>query len=699
VKYAPGLRVVLVGTLVAGAWLGIHVLFTHVYPDHTGGEPAYRYRDDALVTLSHARGLADIGTVSVSVSGSRVEGYSTPLQFAVASAFYELGGEGYRGFLDTQVVVTTMLLGVSVFALLRLAVPLRRPSTTALVTLLVAVALFGTYSFFGWHSSGMENSITNALAAATVASLAFAVRRPRMLPVAGVVVAFFALTRVEFAFHALPLLLVAGVVLAAKSPAGERWRRLGLLVAPAVGVWVVVFAVRLWYFGDWFPNTAEAQEISPAHNVRLWAEVLWPLLVPAGYAAFHLLRQRSVRLATLARSRVFGAAATVGVAGAAFLAWRAHADDRLPGIDALVESSRVLGLWWWVALVLGLALLVRPRLGLVEALLVTLVVTGACHLLVFGPARLAPERVVTFVLVPLVCLAAAFALRLEPPRALSRSAPPVVAAARGIAAAALLVGAVGGAIAAHRTWASRQVLCCDVSAAVEPLLAQASELQKRTGLPVVSVANPDLGLASIPKRVNVTDVGLLGDPVFARVWRRAYESGRTDVAVDYLNHYATPDVVELHGAWSCAYADWWRSPDFRARYQKVWDDGFTRAFGREGCPAVDPLEGGIWVRSDLGDAANPEVALSRQLAAHPDPAIVRRELARCPSSVASSCEYVTRSVFRNLGAFADAGRLGDTVAAFRASPQAEYDQALLSSRDDGDWYRAAVDALFRRGSG
>jgi hypothetical protein len=434
--------------------------------------------------------------------------------------------------------------------------------------------------------------------------------------------------------------------------------------------------------------------------VRLWALVLWPLLVPAGYAAFLLLRRRSARLVTLARSPLIGAVAAIAVAGAALLAWRAYADDNLPGIDALVESARVLGLWWWVALVLGLALLVRPRLGVVEALLLTLVVTGACHLLVFGPARLAEERVVTFVLVPLACLAAAFALRLEPPRALLGSAPPAVTAARCAAAVAVVAGAVGGAIAAHRTWASRQVLCCDVSPTVDPLLAQAAALKARTGLPIVSVSNADLGLVSIPKRVNVTDVGLLGDPVFARVWRRADESGREDVAIDYLNHYATPDVVELHGVWSCAYAEWWRSPDFGARYQKVWDDGFTRSFGRAGgCAGVEPLEGGIWVRTDLGDAANPEVVLSRQLAAHPDPAIVRRELARCRSSVAWSCEYVTRSVLRNIGAFADVGRLDDAVAAFRASPQAEYDQAVLSSRDDGDWYRPAVDALFRRGSG
>jgi hypothetical protein len=347
--------------------------------------------------------------------------------------------------------------------------------------------------------------------------------------------------------------------------------------------------------------------------------------------------------------------------------------------------------------VLGLTLLVRPRLGPVEALLITLVASGACHLLVFGPARLAVERIVTFVLVPLVCLAAALALRLERPRVLVGSAPTFGVALLNAAAVVLVVGAVVGGLASHRTWASRAVLCCDVSADTKRVLAQVTSVQRRSGLRVVSVANADLGLISIQKRANITDLGELGDPLLARVWRRGQESGRTDVAVGYLNHYAAPDVVELHGVWSCAYAPWWQSAEFRIRYRKVRDDAWTAGFGSQYCPQFGSVEGGIWVRAGIDDPANPEVALSRELAAHPDAAIVRRELARCRSSEPWSCQHVTRSVFRNLRAFEDAGTLGDAVAAFRGLPSAAYDEGVLSSRDRGDWYRGAADALFRRG--
>jgi hypothetical protein len=698
-RSAPGGvgRLVLVTLLVAGSWLGVYALFTQVFPDDVAGGSAYRYRDDALITLSHARGLVDVGSVSVSVSGSRVEGYSTPLQFGLALAYYGLGGEGHRGFLDVQVAVSTLVLGAAVFVLLRLAAPARRLLPTTLVAVGIAVGLFATYAFFGWHSSGMENALANALAAATVAALALASssRGRWALPVAGVVVAVFALSRVEFAFHAVPLLIVTSVFLVRRSPREHRWRRVGLLVGPAAGIWLATLLVRFWYFGDIAPNTAEAQGISPGDNVRAWVDVLWPLSLPVAYGTVVALRRRRFETALIARRPDFSIVAAAGIVSAVVLAHGADARGELPGWDALLHVMRVLGLWWWVALVGALALLVRARLGLVGALLATLVATGTAHVLVFGPARLASERVVTFALVPLACLAGMLALRFDPARvvpASTRTGPTVACLA---AAGGLMLVAVGGAWSNHDAWGAQQPLCCDLTPTVERTLAEASSIERGTELPVVSVANADLGLLSIQKQVNITDLGGLGDPLLARVWRRGQESGRVDVAVDYLNRYASPDVVELHGIWSCTYAPWHGSEHFRAAYEKVWDDGWTAAWAREACPGLEGVDGGIWVRADLrGEGTSAEVELSRTLAADPDPATVRRELAVCRSSVASSCQYVTRSVYRNLGAFDDAGTLDETIAAFDGLPSARYDQALLNSRSQGDWYEQAADSLF-----
>jgi hypothetical protein len=687
-----GGRLVLVTLLVAGGWLGVYALFTQVFPDDTAGVSAYRYRDDALITLSHARGLVDVGTVSVSVSGSRVEGYSTPLQFGLAVAYYGLGGDGYRGFLDAQVALSTMALGAAVFGLLRVAVPRRALLATASMAIGIAVSLFAVYPFFGWHSSGMENALTNALAAAAVAALALAlsVGRTWLLPGAGIVVALLALGRVDFVFHAAPLLAVATAFLLWRSPERRR-QRVALLVGPAAAIWLAVLLVRFRYFDNLAPNTAEAQGISPGDNLRAWGDVLWPLLAPPIYVAVAAARRRRLDLSEIARTPAFQLVTGAGVAIAAYLTWRADLDGDVPGVDALLQAARMLGAWWWLALVASLALLVRSRLGPVEALLATLVVTGTCHILVFGPARLAGERVVTFTLVPLACLAGVLALRVEP----SRLRPPSTGATLALlTAAGLMLVAIGGAWSNRDKWNAQQPLCCDLTPTIERTLAEASTIERRTDLPVVAVANADLGLLSIRKQVNITDLGGLGDPLHARVWRRGQETGRLDVAVDYLNHYASPDVVESHGIWSCAYSPWQSSEDFRAAYQKVWDDGWTAAWAREGCPGVQGVDGGIWIRADLQDEDNPEVDLSRKLAQDPDPATVRSALTECRSDVASSCQQVTRAVYRNLKTFDDAGTLDETIAAFKRSPTPDYDQALLSSRNDGDWYEQAADSLF-----
>jgi hypothetical protein len=239
----------------------------------------------------------------------------------------------------------------------------------------------------------------------------------------------------------------------------------------------------------------------------------------------------------------------------------------------------------------------------------------------------------------------------------------------------------------------REVLCCDLRVPIDDVLAQAEELRRRSGLPVVSVANVDLGYLSLKKQVNVIDLGSLGEPVLAKLWKHAEEqTGSTAAISEYLDHYAAPDLVVLGGSYACHYRAWLRSERFRATYRQVQDDTMTAAQARRRCSETDddPVPGGHWVRADLLEADAPEVVLSARLARDPDPALVRRELEACDDGGAWSCQYVTRSVYRNLRAFEAAGTLAKVIAEFRPVTSAAYDTALLSSRSRGDWYWPAV---------
>jgi hypothetical protein len=247
-------------------------------------------------------------------------------------------------------------------------------------------------------------------------------------------------------------------------------------------------------------------------------------------------------------------------------------------------------------------------------------------------------------------------------------------------------------------WNRQWALCCDQAPLSTRILDHVHAVQRATGLPSPMVANADIGFLTEKKVVNVTDLGLLGDPLLTRVFNRAASEQRLDVVVEYLDRYAVPDVVEAHGIWSCQYAPWLTSEEFIARYRKVWSDGWSEQFLRGACPHAAGVGGGIWVRDDYatGDGSA-EVRLSRALARDPSPARVRRALAECRArDVAGEpwgCQYVTRSVYRNLRAFAAAGTLDRTIALFRG-PTARYDRAVLQARARGSWYADAVDFLF-----
>jgi hypothetical protein len=260
---------------------------------------------------------------------------------------------------------------------------------------------------------------------------------------------------------------------------------------------------------------------------------------------------------------------------------------------------------------------------------------------------------------------------------------------------ALLLLAVNGLWSNRDNWNRQFGLCCDQAPLSARILERVDAVQRATGLPSPMVANADLGFLSLQKRVNFTDLGLLGDPLLTRVWNRSTDRGRPEVITDYLDHYATPDVVEAHGVWSCQYVDWLSSDDFKKRYRKVWDDGWSSQFLESYCPAAASVGGGIWVRDDYNtDAGQAEIALSRALARHPSASRVKTALRSCrPAAEPWACQYVTRSVYRNLRAFADAGALDRTKALFQGT-SGSYDRAVLSSRDRGDWYSAAARYLF-----
>jgi len=236
----------------------------------------YQSRDDGIITMSHARNLADYGVIGINPAAERVEGYSTPLQMVVYVIGYALFRLDYSLFGLLQTVLGTVLLGV-VFGLF---FRVRHPWGTGLAVA-AAVCLALSSGFLEWHGSGMENPYTHGVILLVLWVSWTALARERVSASTVVVLFAASLVRSEFIGHVLPVLLLLGVYFFRR---GGRWPAVARLALVPI-LWGLVQGARVWYFGDFFPNSAYAQSISVMGRLtalvtapaEFWSTV-WPVL-------------------------------------------------------------------------------------------------------------------------------------------------------------------------------------------------------------------------------------------------------------------------------------------------------------------------------------------------------------------------------------------------------------------------------------
>jgi len=274
------------------------IVFLAVFTYHLKAVPgaSYQERDDALITLSHARNLVEYGFIGVNPSGERVEGFSAPLQFWLSAAIYALAPFDYSTFFRWQVTLGTLALGASVAGLL--LYPARRTTVwrmgfVALALLASAQVIADSRAFLLWHASGMENAYKSVGLVILLWALSSMLDEKRIRWSVAVLIPLVALTRTD------------GIVPVASILAGFillwwlRYRNVSALKLATLGLvpWGAYMVWRWWYFGQWVPNTALAQRIavpsrldfvfhSPgAATAEIWE---WMIDVGASLHAFQL---------------------------------------------------------------------------------------------------------------------------------------------------------------------------------------------------------------------------------------------------------------------------------------------------------------------------------------------------------------------------------------------------------------------------
>jgi hypothetical protein len=253
--------------------------------------------DDAMVSMRYAWNLAH-GNGAVWNPGERVEGYTNPL-WMLYMAFWQMLP------IPTSQVSLAIQVSGGVFLALNLVVIYKivrhlTDDTLALIAALVMTAFYGPFST--WGLLGMEVSIL-MLIISLAAWIALTRDLQRWAPWLYLLLGISTLVRVDMA---VPFVIILGFL----AVTDRKHRRMHL--AWGLGSLVLFLGgqtlVRLWYYGDWLPNTyyLKMEGLPPAIRIARGVWVLFELAWQTNWVVFLLplavflfRRDRSVTLLAL----------------------------------------------------------------------------------------------------------------------------------------------------------------------------------------------------------------------------------------------------------------------------------------------------------------------------------------------------------------------------------------------------------------
>jgi hypothetical protein len=209
--------------------------------------------DDAMISLTYGRTLAETGEVVWFPGAPRVQGITNPLWTLYMAALHVLGLEGSGAALAVSITGIVLVLGcaVVVFAIVRRAVGTR--GTPVLVAAAAAGTVPFVYPLTFWTVRGMEVGVL-ALALLVMIWSAPAAGVPGrfgtvICAVAGVI---GVLTRLDFVLLAGAVIVWSVADAKGTSAAVRRGLALGGPIAIAAGA---VLLLQRLYYGEMLPNT------------------------------------------------------------------------------------------------------------------------------------------------------------------------------------------------------------------------------------------------------------------------------------------------------------------------------------------------------------------------------------------------------------------------------------------------------------
>jgi hypothetical protein len=600
-KFRDSLKVYLFGICL---WMISSLFFLRTIPKFW-----WQYRDDSVIHLSETLNLVRYGSVGLS-PGGRVESMSSPLNFLISIPPFLLNNDlTFTKYLDFYILITLGILGISITYTLNKISNLfnHRLSTKLLFQTLLYVLIISTWTTFGWMISGMENVLVASLLVYLIGLLINPVINLKLVIITLI---FLGISRIE-----MPLLLIPILILIMRFKDLSLSGKIKLIFIP-FGVWFIFHIVRFAYYGEIFPNTATA--LGKKFSIFSLLIILSQILI----IFFKYFLQNKSNLYYLLLKWIF--LPTLAISSISMI--------RINNYDTLYRYALVFFLILAFIILYVFSYSKNELFSVNLGLFITLIPLN--HFIMFGPARLSAFRIVSAFVVPM-CLTYfwiiqknnLFNFNLQKFRWI------------------FIFSVIPIAILINRFDTERD-LCCNISPSDNIILSNSNQIfsSSLSKNPLPIVANPDLGKVSFSKKIVNVDLGLIGDPFLSKLVKNEER-----LSIDYLIDYISPDIIELHGHWLCAYSLLVTDSRFKDNWEIAWSGDVSAEFNTPAeisCPRNGAYT--IWKKVIPVN----EIELTEYIANNPFELFSERiklDMDKCiiANSERDRCEYVTRAILRN----------------------------------------------------
>jgi len=580
----------------------------------------YKYRDDGIITLSHAKNLADFGSIGINPSGERIEGYSPPVQFGIYFILYKFFNLSYKTYMDMQTYVCTFLLGFFFIKFFK-----ENYLFGLFFSFIAAVFLIRSPSFFLWHGSGMENAITNVLCLVSLYLLFKMFEEKRINYYYTLIIFLTSISRIESIYYILPILIIYSIswIYVHKS------FNVITFMFTVLFLWLSFNILRYSYFGEIFPNTAFAQNISLLERIN-------DLISFSGQ-----IYKESFFYSSLIFKMHWGIFLFI-----------------TPIILFFIKNKIKYNILYLMAYPFALLVFLNPFF--------------------FGKSRIDPTRTTSHSVVVILLLLFITLFQLKKKIMFGFTFIIVILSIVYLNTTTIKFR--------YNRSPKRLIGKYYIGFSTEPFYTirnELLELAQNNDLFRPTVGIIDIGAISWHKDFNILDFGFLGNHVLAK------EFENKQLVKNYILDYQAPDFIHFHGIYSLHYGFLFKDKRFRKYYEPIYESEFHNRKN----PRIRSMNGLWIRKDIKKNSMSHERILIDRLKTNLSVSVVRKEIDYCKNNDKSPLFIIRTLYrflpeFRKKG-----NRVNDIIKLFRHSSTYNYAKALLNCKDNKNWHKELISYL------